>query len=156
MQMSLHLISYRIFRKHSKMQNMAQKTIHYGLRLKHSENLHFMQMSSSLVSYSFMTGCALNILNRAASCSILCLSSISLCISSSCLTKLSNWNGSGWVHCFGSGFGGICIIRISHYWSLLPLCKMGVAIAPLKFVIATHINIRMLLYIFPYMNKQSP
>ena len=63
-----------------------------------------------IAAYSFNTGCALKILIWASCSSILLLSSISLCNSSSCLTRLSNWKGSGFVHCLGSGFGGTCII----------------------------------------------
>lgn len=59
--------------------------------------------------HSFKIGCALKTLDWASSISILRLSSISLCISSSCLTKLSSRKGSGFVHSLGSGFGGICI-----------------------------------------------
>lgn len=59
-------------------------------------------------SYSFKMGWALNNLLWASSISNLRLSAISLCISSSCLIKLSNSKGSGFVHGFGSGFGGTC------------------------------------------------
>lgn len=64
------------------------------------------QIVKGQVTYSFITGCALKSLFWASSLSILLLSSISLRISSSCLTRLSKWNGSGCVHCLGSGFGG--------------------------------------------------
>lgn len=72
------------------------------------------------VTYSFRTGWALKFLILVSSSSILRLSSISFCISSSCLTRLSNWKGSGLVHCLGSGFGGICSNSYSLAWFYLP------------------------------------
>lgn len=80
------------------------------LAFKFPAFLRFYDMCKSKwsVTYSFRTGWALNILILVSSSSILRLSSISLCISSSCLTKLSSWKGSGFVQCLGSGFGGIC------------------------------------------------
>lgn len=77
----------------------------FGLR-DYEISVLFMVILCVKVSYSFKIGCALNLLIWASSLSILSLSSISLCTSSSCLTKLSSSKGSGFVHCFGSGFGG--------------------------------------------------
>lgn len=66
----------------------------------------FLREMAACVTHSFSTGWALTILLWASSLSILCLSSISLCCSNSCLTKLSSWKPSGLVHGLGSGFGG--------------------------------------------------
>ena len=53
-------------------------------------------------------GCARNSFSKASNCSAWALSAAILCCSSSCLMTLTNWNGTGLVHVFGSGFGGTC------------------------------------------------
>lgn len=77
---------------------------------------HILREMAAYATHSFSTGWALTILLWASSLSILCLSSISLCCSSSCLTKLSSWKPSGLVQGFGSGFGGT--------WTMIVLDRM--------------------------------
>lgn len=80
--------------------------------------------SHRTVAYSVITGCALNTLLWASSLSILILSSISFRISSSCLATLSNLNGSGFVHCLDSGFGGNWILKWNNLSQTCPRLKL--------------------------------
>ena len=87
------------------------------INLAHKKGEEFLGEMAACPTHSFSIGWALTILLWASSHSVLSLSSVSLCSSSSCRTKLSSWKPSGLVQGFGSGFGGT--------WTWILLDKMN-------------------------------